>query len=625
MRILRKHRIAALLSIPLLVSASATFAGAETTIRFLHYSDLHAHLTSHLDLVADGVGSKATTRVVEKGGLARTATLINQLRAENPNNVLMNIGDTFHGGVEALFTQGNAIIAPVNALGIDVGIPGNWDFAYGPHITRARFLDESDKFFLFRNSKDGKPRWRDSLKELLREGGSKSQMLADMMMAGTKKPNYPNLAANVTFKDNDEPFLAPTLMKEIAGIRIGFIGITSDMVPKMHESLAIGLNFLQGESAYVDLINRYRQKLQAAGADIVVVMSELGIQKDYRLAQLVEPGISVFFSAHTHEATFDALTSKSGALVVEAGNDGYLGRMDITLRAGKVVARDWKLLPVTDSIAEDPRIKTLVEEARAPFLADDIELYTGAMNARQSLKQPIDTVIGHTDTTISRYAALESDFNNLFTDWSRGITGTELAISPGFRFGHPLISGEMEDAPVNAGEITLEDAYRYFPVSYGMSTAQITGANLKIIIENLLTEVYSTDVFEQVGGWVSGFSGLRVELDLTGPDGQRVLALYRTDSGEKITENEKLTITGCSKPFDPDDILCSAPGFIGVTPAKNIKTGRVWTVVDLLVEGLNRYGIPKNIRRDFDDQSRSANWPQRPFIQPLQGIGKNQD
>ncbi|RKZ57666.1 MAG: hypothetical protein DRQ44_15515 [Gammaproteobacteria bacterium] len=621
MRKLQRYLFMVMLVTFVLSNATVTFASNdETVIRLLHYTDLHAHLTSHLDLVADGVGEKATTRVVEKGGLARTATLIKQLRAENPNNVLMNVGDTFHGGVEALFTQGNAIVAPVNALGIDVGVPGNWDFAYGPHITRARFLDENDKFFLFRNSEDGEPRWRDSLKDYLREGGSKSQMLADIMVAGTEKPNYPNLAANVTFKDDNEPFLAPTLIKEVAGVKIGFIGITSDMVPKMHESLSIGLNFLQGESAYIELINRYRRKLNAAGADIVVVMSELGIQKDYRLAQLVEPGIEAFFSAHTHEATFTALTSKSGALVVEAGNDGYLGCMDITLRAGKVVKRDWKLLPVDNSLAEDAEVKALIEKARAPFLAKDIDLYTGGMKARQHLNQPINTVIGHTHTTISRYESLESDFNNLFTDWSRGLTGTELAISPGFRFGHPLIAGELEDKTVVTGEITLEDAYRYFPVSYGMSTAQITGENLKVIIENLLTEVYSADVFEQAGGWVSGFSGLRVELDLARPDGQRVLALYLTDSGKQISESDTLTITGCSRPFDTDDVLCSAPGFIGVAPVKNIKTGKIWTVVDLFIEGLNRYRIPKKIRRDFGDKNASKIWPERPFIQPLTGI-----
>lgn len=623
MRILKSINISMLIIFIVLSRHQAVAAEDIIAIRFLHLNDIHAHLTGHLDMVPDGVGKSATTRVEMKGGLARTATLIKQQRAENPNNVLMNIGDTFHGGVEALFTQGNAIVAPVNALGIDVGVPGNWDFAYGPHITRARFLPEEDKFFLFRNE-DGKPRWRDSFKAMLREGGSKSQFIADLMMAGTEKPNYPNLAANVTYKDDGKPFLAPTLVKQVAGVKIGFIGITSDMVPKMHKSLAIGLDFLQGESAYIELIDSYYEQLKSKGADIIVVMSELGIQKDYRLAQRVKPGIAVFFSAHTHEATFEPLTSNSGALVVEAGNDGYLGRMDITVKAGKVIARDWTLLPVDDDIEEDQHMKALVEDARAPFLTEDVDLYTGALDARQHLDQPIDTVIGHTHRTLSRYESLESDFNNLFTDWSRGITGTELAVSPGFRFGHPLI-GSVEDPVVSRGEITLEDAYRYFPVSYGMSTALITGENLKKIIETLLTEVYSTDVFEQVGGWVSGFSGVVVELDLSRPDGDRVLAMYLKDSGKKIGADDKLSVTGCSRPMDDEGVLCSAPGYLDVTPAKNIKTGKTWTVVDLFIEGLRRYRIPERIRRDFDDNSDSAIWPQRPFIQPLQGIGNTHE
>ena len=77
--------------------------------------------------------------MVERGGLARLATLIKKIRSENPNSVLMNIGDTYHGGVEGLFTNGNAIVDPVNALGIDVGVPGNWDYAYGPGVFRLRY------------------------------------------------------------------------------------------------------------------------------------------------------------------------------------------------------------------------------------------------------------------------------------------------------------------------------------------------------------------------------------------------------------------------------------------------------------------------------------------------------
>ena len=95
--------------------------------------------------------------------------------------------------------------------------------------------------------------------------------------------------------------------------------------------LAVGFTFLQGQAAYEDLINTATRELRAEGVDLVVVMSELGLHRDYQLANHIDPGVDVFFSAHTHEVTTEPLVSASGALVVEAGNDGYLGRMTVTV------------------------------------------------------------------------------------------------------------------------------------------------------------------------------------------------------------------------------------------------------------------------------------------------------
>lgn len=67
-------------------------------------------------------------------------------------------------------------------------------------------------------------------------------------------------------------------------------------------------------------------------------MSELGVHKNNRVAQILKPGlVDVIFSANTHETTEKPLTSASGALIVEPGNDGNLGRMDINVQNGKIV------------------------------------------------------------------------------------------------------------------------------------------------------------------------------------------------------------------------------------------------------------------------------------------------
>lgn len=55
--------------------------------------------------------------------------------------LLVNVGDTIHGSAVAEWTQGAALIPIVNALGIDLFVPGNWEYAYGPEVFRKRMAE----------------------------------------------------------------------------------------------------------------------------------------------------------------------------------------------------------------------------------------------------------------------------------------------------------------------------------------------------------------------------------------------------------------------------------------------------------------------------------------------------
>lgn len=627
------------------------------TITFIHFNDLHAHLTPHADLVPDApLGqTSAKTKVVERGGIARLATLVKRIRAENPNSIFMNIGDTYHGGVEALFTNGNAIVEPVNALNIDVGIVGNWDFAYGPLVTRMRYTDLPITKAMRPVQRMAGMMQRGGLRKRFgrnNEAGEETADVNELMMplGEIKRPNFPNLAANVTLTmppmKRGQLLMPATMVKEMEGVKVGMIGLTSDIVPRMHKMLAMGLSFVEGEKNYKDLVNRYQKQLRADGAEVVVVLSELGIQKNYRLAQIIDPGVDVIFSAHTHEAIYKPLTSKSGALVVEAGNDGNLGRMDVLVKNGKIVGRQWRLTPIDDTIPEDPEIKALVDKARAPFLASNVNMSLPMPMLHQKLSQPIDTVIGYTDTRLDRRDALESRFNTLMSGILRQSTGTDVAITPGFRFDSVVAGGGMpakrksgrnpfsekargmreghdlpiEDNTVAAGAITLEDAYRFFPVPYTIATAEISGDRLRGIMEQALTNVFSPDVFKQSGGWLEGFSGVNATLNLANGDGHRIRDLRLSDSGKPVTSATEITVTGCSRPMDERDSLCSYTGFKNVRPFVNKATGQTWTPVDLFVHALSRDVKSSQVQaHDLRDPGIRVQWPRTPFIQPLKG------
>lgn len=579
----------------LAMSLAAVQAHA-VTLTFIENNDLHAHLTPHLDKVV----KNGQVVYESRGGLARVATLVKKIRAENPNSVLMNVGDTYHGGVEALYTLGNAVVDPLNALGVDVGVPGNWDFAYGPNVMRLRYVNTLT---------------------LLQKN-----LLQATVSIPVKKPNFPNIAANMhsTIGANAGGLLLPgTLIKTVGGVKVGFIGLTSDIVAQMDSMLAIGLTFTQGETAYRDLINSQAQTLRSQGAQLVMVMSELGVHKDYRLADVINAGaVDVLFSAHTHDTIFTPLKSKSGALVVEAGHDGWLGRMDVEVVSGQRPVFNWKLLPVDATVAEDAAMKKLVDAARAPFLAANPNMTVPMNGMTLKLTQPINTVLGHLTAPLDREDALESTFNNGWSDTLRLQTGTDIALTPGFRMDAPTpAAGTVyEDAHVADGALTIEDVYRYIPVPYTLGTGTVAGATIKSILESDLKAVYSPNSFAQGGGWANGWSGLNINVDLSRPDGQRLQSISR-NNGAAIANSDLLTVTGCLRPTDTADgtgtVLCSFDGFSNVRSLINPATGNPWYPQELFTTALKQGWLATGARRNIVDAAATPAWPNQPFVQPL--------
>src|SRR6202162_1500300 len=86
-------------------------------VRFLHLADMHAQLETHWEYLPED-----PAHVHRMGGFARIRTALDQERASAPGAVFtLDGGDTFQGSAVAAWTQGEAVVAPLNALGIDAG------------------------------------------------------------------------------------------------------------------------------------------------------------------------------------------------------------------------------------------------------------------------------------------------------------------------------------------------------------------------------------------------------------------------------------------------------------------------------------------------------------------------
>ncbi|MBC7819087.1 MAG: metallophosphoesterase, partial [Planctomycetaceae bacterium] len=280
-------------------------AGAEAVekhVRLLHIADTHAQLETHPEYMP---GEQPELQSV--GGCARLKTALDRERAGAKGAVfLVDGGDTFQGSGPAAWSKGQVVVTPLNALGLDAFVPGKWEPVYGP----ARF------------------------RKLM------SQLKA------------PVLCYNMHDEQNGERLFKPAITLEKNGVRVAFVGIT-DWTTTLRQSP----DEVRGlDSTRVGGLREYVQALKK-DADLVVAVTHTGLTVSRHLARIV-PGFDVILSGHTHERTLKPIM-EGRVVVVEPGSMGsFYGRIDLTLRDGKVTNSAFELVPVrVAQFAEDPAVK----------------------------------------------------------------------------------------------------------------------------------------------------------------------------------------------------------------------------------------------------------------------------
>ncbi len=114
-------------------------------VRFLHLADTHAQLETHWEYLPED-----PSRLHSIGGYARIRTALDERRKAARGAVFtIDGGDTVQGSALAAWTQGEAVVAPFNALHVDVGTPGNWEVVYGPAAFRKLMAELSEKVICY--------------------------------------------------------------------------------------------------------------------------------------------------------------------------------------------------------------------------------------------------------------------------------------------------------------------------------------------------------------------------------------------------------------------------------------------------------------------------------------------
>ncbi|MEN8106838.1 MAG: metallophosphoesterase [Pseudomonadota bacterium] len=574
------------------VSSTAMAKGNKNkTITLMQLSDVHGHIHPHAEIFPDGRMDP------NSGGLAKLTTLIDEVRADNPDNLLLAVGDSTHGGAVMLFSLGDLIMPWMNSLDIDAFTPGNWDFGWGPRVYRQRFTNA--KLPLAPNNRTTIAWMDDQLGNTCNvPGGLNATTYEECHVT---KATFPTVAINLynysevaLINNPDKPVpLGPRvhdryLIKEVGGVEVGIIGITSDVVPQQAQAFNTNFRFTMGYKELPQAI----ADAKAEGADLIVVLSELGLAKNVQMVKEF-PDIDVMFSGHTHERTPEAIVIEhkggSFSIVTEAGEDSFLGRLDLRINgAGKIIDFEWDLIEADSNVAEDPDVADMVEEAQSTFVSGPKhECHTFGVNAFKfgtghTLCDSIDKVVGTTEVTIQRFDVLEDISNNVMVDAfadlaknlgeydSKGNPLTDantLSTTNGFRFDVVIFGdGELlSDGSTASGDITIGDLYDYYPIGAATALAEYSGGRLKLHWEGILNNVFDPNPYRQRGGWFLGFTN-NMHFDIRLSDdfprsisyGKRLAGV--TVGGARIDDSKIYTLASCYPHGNPVDEVCRTAG-----------------------------------------------------------------
>ncbi|MEQ9261321.1 MAG: thiosulfohydrolase SoxB [Roseovarius sp.] len=255
------------------------------------------------------------------GGMDRVATVINAIRADRPDALLLDGGDTWHGSYTCYQTAGQDMVNVMNALRPDA-MTFHWEFTLGSE--RVHELVESLPFAA--------------------------------------------LGQNIFDAEWDEPaeMFKPYEMFERGGTLVAVIGQAFPYMPIanpgwMFPEYSFGIR----DERMQEVVDEVRNQ----GAECVVVLSHNGFDVDKKMATVVS-GIDVILSGHTHDALPEPVLSGETIIVPSGSNGKFVSRVDLDIRDGRMMGYRHKLIPIfSDVIAPDAEMAALIDAERAPHEA----------------------------------------------------------------------------------------------------------------------------------------------------------------------------------------------------------------------------------------------------------------
>ena len=449
-----------------IASASALSGSAladEFQITIMHTNDTHSH-------------HEAQGRSGD-GGAARQAAVVNDIRAEAENSLLLDAGDRFTGTLFHKYYAGEDNIEVMNALGYDAMALGNHEFDNG--------LEVLERF-----------------------------------VSGV---NFPVLSANTDFGTLETLASAVpgSTVLEVGGEKVGVIGLVTAETPEITINFS-NKNEITWSANYATAVNRETAKLKADGINKIILVTHIGLGLDKEVAANTTD-IDVIVGGHSH-TVISSIFKEGGdteyplqvenadgdpVYIVQAGDrDRYLGRLDLEFDGeGLVTDVGGDLILLGKHITPDPAVQAMVEKLAKPV--DELR------NTVVALEDGTAVV---SNQLMSNKSCREGEclIGDLLTDAMRDETGSDFAITNG---------GGIR-ADIDEGEVTVGEVLTVLPFGNTIATLKLSGAQIAASLEHGVGRVGGkggTGRFPQV-------SGLRYEFDSALEPGSRLKRVEVADS-----------------------------------------------------------------------------------------------
>ncbi len=441
---------------------------------------------------------------VDQGfGLAGVEQVRETYESQGYTVLLVDDGDAVQGESIGTVSKGESIIQLMNDMKYDVAIPGNHEFDYGME----RFLEL------------------------------------------TEMADFPYISCN--FRHEGEPVFDPYIIKEAAGIRIAFVGVTTPETitsssPKYFQDGNGNFiyDFCQDETGQgvYDAVQKAVDDARAEGVDYVYIMGHMGLEEDCRpwtYAEVIENtnGIDVFLDGHSHDTEQVVMKNKDGEDVVRSAcgtklncigyshisKDKGIVETNILSWPNKVSAPD--VLGIKNGMEDrvSEVMESFGEQLSEVVAASDVFLTINDPEKKDESGNPI-RMIRRAETNMGDFCA----------DVLRNTFGTDIAV----------VNGGGIRANIDKGDITFGNIIDVFPFNNETCVIEVTGQQILDALE------WGARVNpEETGGFLQ-VSGMSYEVDLSVESG------CKTDTnnmcagieGERRVKNVKVG----DEPIDPE-------------------------------------------------------------------------